>query len=324
VFARWMAAGCRWFTARPPARPPDRPTALFFWMRIAFATHAGLDGLTPSDRLAADELGRRGSKVTAVPWTDAGDWRRFDAVVLRATWDYYQRPGDFLAWLRGLESQRVRLWNPAPLAAWNLHKGYLRELERAGVSIVPTEWVAEASPIPSLAKLADRRGWADVVVKPAVSANANGTWRTHGGVTEENEQQFRTLVAVGEVMVQPVVESLVREGEWSLVFLGGKFSHAVLKRPATGDFRVQSIHGGTVARAEARPEWIAQARSILDAVPGPWLYARVDGCIVDDRFVLVELEMLEPDLFFNLCPEAATRFVDSFELMSKRWPSLRF
>ena len=282
-------------------------------MHIAFATHSGLDGLTPSDRLAADELERRGSSVTAVPWSAAGDWRRFDTVVLRATWDYYKRPADFLGWLRSLESQRVPLWNPPPLAVWNLHKGYLRELERAGVSVVPTEWVTDASPAPSLAQLAHRRGWADVVVKPAVSANANGTWRTHARVTEDDEQQFQALAAVGEVMVQPVIESLVREGEWSLVFLGGEFSHAVLKRPASGDFRVQSLHGGTVARSEARPEWIAQARSILDAVPGPWLYARVDGCIMAGRFVLVELEMLEPDLFFNLAPEASGRFANALE-----------
>jgi hypothetical protein len=277
-------------------------------MQIAFVTHAGLEGLTPSDRLAADELERRGAMVTPVPWTAASDWRQFDTVVIRATWDYYKRPAQFLTWLRSLEEQRVSLWNPARLAAWNMHKGYLRDLQRAGVSTVPTEWVSRQSRAPSLARLAASRGWSAVVVKPAVSANAHQTWRTPGPITEDDERQFRTLAASAEVMVQPVIESLIREGEWSLVFLGGEFSHAALKRPAAGDFRVQSIHGGTVTRADARAEWVEQGRSILKAVPDAWLYARVDGCIVDGRFVLVELEMLEPDLFFNLAPEAAARF----------------
>ena len=125
-------------------------------------------------------------------------------------------------------------------------------------------------------------------------------------------------------MVQPLVESLVRDGEWSFVFLGGEFSHAVLKRPAPGDFRVQSIHGGTVSRGNPRQEWVSQARAVLDSVTEPWLYARVDGCIVDGRVVLMELEMLEPDLFFNLAPEAAVRFADCLEsrvegLRSRGW-----
>jgi glutathione synthase/RimK-type ligase-like ATP-grasp enzyme len=141
-----------------------------------------------------------------------------------------------------------------------------------------------------------------------VSASANRTWRTQRPISDHDEDQFRALAATGEVMVQPLVESLVREGEWSLVFLGGEFSHAVLKRPASGDFRVQGHHGGTVERAEPAAEWIEEARSILEAVRGPWLYARVDGCIVDGRFLLMELEMLEPDLFFGFESTAAPRF----------------
>jgi glutathione synthase/RimK-type ligase-like ATP-grasp enzyme len=277
-------------------------------MRLAFATHPGLEGLTPSDQLAADQLSRRGAAVTAVPWSAPTEWSRFDAVVIRATWDYYTRPADFLRWLESLERQRVPLWNPAPLARWNLHKGYLRDLERAGVPVVPTAWISQSTADGSLEQLVQARGWRDVVVKPAVSANANRTWRTQGPITREDEDRFREMVRAGEVMVQPLIESLMQEGEWSFMFLGGEFSHAVLKRPASGDFRVQSNFGGSVARVEAPDEWVSQARAVLDPVTEPWLYARVDGCIVDGRFMLVELEMLEPDLFFNLAPQAATRF----------------
>ena len=277
-------------------------------MRIAFATHAGLPDLTPSDRLAADELSRRGAAVTPLPWSAAHDWREFDAVVIRATWDYYTRPDDFQGWLRRLDEQRVALWNPAPLALWNMHKGYLRDLGRAGARIVPTAWISPTDSPGSLEQLARTRDWTDVVVKPVVSASANRTWRTHGLIGETDETAFRALAASGEVMVQPLIESVVRDGEWSLVFLGGEFSHAVLKRPASGDFRVQGHHGGTVGRAEPAAEWIEEARLILELVHEPWLYARVDGCIVDGRFLLMELEMLEPDLFFSFESTAPARF----------------
>ncbi len=280
-------------------------------MQIAFATHTGLGELTVSDRLAAEELHRRGGSVVPIPWSSPEDWRRFDAVVIRATWDYYTRPEEFRRWLRALEDQRVSLWNPAPLALWNLHKGYLRDLEHAGVPVVPTAWVSELGPEGSLAQLARARGWTDVVIKPAISANAHQTWRTSGQLQDDDERRFRTLVDMGEVMVQPVIDSLLQEGELSFVFLGGAFSHAVLKRPASGDFRVQSSLGGTVARVDAPEEWVDQARAVVDAVRGPWLYARVDGCIVDRRLVLMELEMLEPDLFLNLEAQAPGRFADA-------------
>jgi glutathione synthase/RimK-type ligase-like ATP-grasp enzyme len=280
-------------------------------VRIAFATHEKLGELTPSDQLAADELGRRGAAVVPVPWSTPCDWRHFDAVVIRATWDYHTRAAEFRGWLHGLEAQGIPLWNPAPLAAWNLHKGYLRDLERAGVSVVPTAWVSSSAEPGSLGQLVRDRGWGDVVVKPAISASAHRTWRTQGPVTEDDEQKFRTLVAAGEVMVQPLIASLAREGEWSFVFLGGQFSHAVLKRAAPGEFRVQSNFGGSVTRVDAPKQVVQQASSILNAVNGPWLYARVDGGIVDGRFVLLELEMLEPDLFLNYEPEAPARFAES-------------
>ncbi len=279
-------------------------------MRIAFATHERLGDLTASDRLAADELERRGATVSPLPWDAPSPWRHFEAVVIRATWDYYTRAAEFRGWLRSLEDQGVSLWNPARLALWNLHKGYLRDLERDGAVIVPTAWVSSPEP-GSLEHLVRSHGWTDVVVKPAISAAGNQTWRTRGPVTQQDEDRFRALARAGDVMVQPLIEPVVREGEWSFVFLGGKFSHAVLKRPASDDFRVQSQYGGTATLMDVAEEWVAQTRSILDAVPAPWLYARVDGCVLDGRFVLIELEMLEPDLFLNLDSQAPARFADA-------------
>jgi hypothetical protein len=279
-------------------------------MRVAFATYAALKELTPSDQLAADELARRGVIVMGVPWNTACEWRQFDAVVIRATWDYYTRAREYLAWLEAIQEQGIPLWNPAPLARWNMNKGYLRDLERASVWTVPTEWVSPRAEV-TLNQIVGARGWTDVVVKPVVSASANQTWRIPGEVTAEDEQRLRTILRSGEAMVQPFIESIDDEGEWSFIYLGGEFSHAVLKRPAPGDFRVQAAYGGTAISFDPQNGWLDQVRSILNTVSWPWLYARVDGCIVDGRFMLVELEMLEPDLFLNLNAAAPARFAES-------------
>ena len=110
------------------------------------------------------------------------------------------------------------------------------------------------------------------------------------------------------MMVQPYVESIESDGELSLLFYGGEYSHAVRKLPARGDFRVQIDRGGTASRMEPPAAVIADARRALSVVPGQVAYARVDGCMIDGRFTLMELEVLEPGLFMRFDPHAAERF----------------
>jgi glutathione synthase/RimK-type ligase-like ATP-grasp enzyme len=157
--------------------------------------------------------------------------------------------------------------------------------------------------------------WSDAVVKPTISAYAYETWRVQaGGLTTADEARFRLLGArPGGAMVQRFVTELARDGEWSLMFLAGAFSHAVLKQPGTGDFRVQEAHGGTAERRTPPPRIVATARSILDSVPGRLLYARVDGVEVDGRFVLGELELLEPSLFLGTDSGAPERFAAAIQ-----------
>jgi len=109
-------------------------------------------------------------------------------------------------------------------------------------------------------------------------------------------------------MVQPFLDAIGIEGEWSLVFFAGEFSHAVLKRPAPGDFRVQDEHGGTAAPGRPPAGVIESARRALEAVSEPWIYARVDGCAPGGVFQLLELEMLEPTLYLDTGPEPAGHF----------------
>lgn len=272
--------------------------------RVAFVTCAAVPYLSADDRLALPALARRGIGVSPVVWDDAAvDWAAFDLVVIRSTWDYTHRHDEYLAWLEGLERARIPLWNPPAVARWNADKRYLRDLAAVGVPVVPTQWV-EPGERRSLRELLHSRGWSGAVIKPVVSANGQDTWATAGEPGEAEEQRFRAA-AGRPLMVQPLMRPVLTEGEWSLVFFAGAFSHALLKRPAEREFRVQEDHGGTTRAAVAGRELVEAARRALAAAPGPWLYARVDGVRTDDGLVVMELEMLEPSFFFAAAPPDA-------------------
>lgn len=281
--------------------------------RVALVTYAGLPELSADDRLLLAPLAARGVRAEPATWEDqAVAWDSYDALVIRSTWNYHLVLDVFLTWIDRVQLLGVPIWNPPPILRWNSTKAYLRELEARGVEIVPTRWVAGAAG-PSLAALLDETAWPDAVVKPAVSASAYETWRvTAGRVTAEDEARVRRLARRAEgVMVQRFVPELANGGEWSLVFLDGEYSHAALKRPRAGDFRVQPEHGGTVEAHAAPEHLVASARAIMNHAPGRPLYGRVDGCEIDGRFVLVELELLEPSLFLGAHGRAPERFAEA-------------
>lgn len=280
--------------------------------RVAFVTSEAYATLSADDRLAVDALGSIGIAVEAAVWTDASvRWGDFDLVVIRSAWDYHRRAEEFGGWLDRMDAGAIPLWNPAGLVRWNADKAsYLREVEDAGIPVVPTECVARGRPL-ELAAILERRGWDEVVVKPAVSASAWGTWRASRGTAAEADARAAEMLRGGSLLVQPFVPEIATAGEWSMIFLGGRFSHAVLKRPAAGDFRVQSDHGGSAEAASPPPHLVAAAERALSAVRAPWLYARVDGVESAGRFLLMELEMIEPSLFLAHSPDAPRSFADA-------------
>lgn len=278
--------------------------------RIALATYAQFPDLPDDDQLLQRALAGRGARATAVRWDAPADWSAFDAVVIRSCWDYHLRHTEFLAWIDRVHATGAVLHNHPSILRWNSDKRYLRDLARAGVDVVRTRWTDEWPVPPSLATVLAAEGWDDVVIKPAISASATDTWRVLPGRAPEWEERFRALALRGPAMIQPFVTEVARDGEWSLVFIGGEFSHAVLKRPAPGDFRVQAELGGTQAPVAADPGLVRAAAAVLARAPGPTSYARVDGCLVDGCFRLMELELLEPTLYFAECPAAAERLAD--------------
>jgi glutathione synthase/RimK-type ligase-like ATP-grasp enzyme len=281
-------------------------------------------GPCEDDRPLIAELERRGVAWASLPWEDVGerDWSAFDAVIVRSTWDYYLKISEFSVFLDRLERGGARVFNPPRLLRWNLDKSYLTELERAGVPCVPTFFIEREDTMPLEERLR-RLGWDEAVLKPAISAGAHGTFRFRRGDAARFEGARRARSARSQSLLQPFFPSVIEEGEWSLVFFGGELSHALVKRPAAGDFRVQARHGGALERVE--PSAADVERALIALAPakalcgGAWpLYARVD-MLRDSRglagekgaLVLGELEVLEPELFFRLEPSAPARFCEA-------------
>jgi glutathione synthase/RimK-type ligase-like ATP-grasp enzyme len=249
--------------------------------------------------------------VKAAVWDDpAVSWSRFTSAVIRSTWDYHLEPERYAAWLRQCAADSVNLWNPAATVLENMDKRYLIDLANAGVEVVAMKYLERGRP-QCLRSILERRGWRHAVVKPAVSASAFGTWRTSLEGADVDQARLDRDVAGRCVLVQPFVDEVVTQGEWSLIFFGGEYSHAVLKRPAEGDFRVQEELGGHAVASEPPSAVIEQARTILARVPAPLLYARVDGIERDGRFVLMEVEINEPFLYIASAHGAAERFADA-------------
>ncbi len=288
-----------------PARAPPVLTAGadLRSIRIVLATCQAKPSLTASDALLAGELERSGAEVVAGPWDTIAPKDVEGAVVcLRSTWDYHRRWSEFRAWIGGLAGRRAGLWNPAETVLWNADKQYLRDLGEAGIALPRTRWF-EPGDRPDCAAILDEWGVTRAVLKPRVSATAFGTYRLEAGHVL-TEDEWKPLEGSGG-LVQAFVPEVESAGEISLIYLGGGFTHAVLKRPAPGDFRVQTDFGGTLAPMAPGPSVQAFGDRVLAAVTRPWLYARVDLIDAVGGPVLMELELIEPDLF--LTPDAAGR-----------------
>ncbi len=275
--------------------------------RVALVTCREHPALPEDDRPLVAELSRLGIAARAETWDDASvKWTSFDVLVLRSTWDYHLRSAAFLAWIGARAAEGAALWNPAPLLLWNAHKFYLRDLATRGIPIAPTRFLPAGSAV-KLADVLDEEGWDRAVLKPAVSASSHRTFVIARGAAAERDADLRALVADGDALVQEYLSEIETDGEWSFVFLDGAFSHAVRKRPAPGDFRVQAEHGGTEEPGPAPPALVAEARRVVEAIDSPWLYARVDGIESEGRLLLMELELIEPTLYLSAAANAARR-----------------
>ncbi|MEP7186144.1 MAG: hypothetical protein ABI767_09930 [Rhodanobacter sp.] len=279
--------------------------------RLAVATSSELPAFQPDDLSLAAALRGLNVESTICVWTDPQvDWSAFDAVLIRTVWDYYKHHAAFLDWLNHLDRLGVPTINDSALLRWNSDKRYLIQLADHGVGIVPTRIASHAELASVLAGMPARQ----LVVKPTVSG---GAWHTVRGTAGEAafDAAVKQLPPKHDYLVQPFVPEIISEGEWSLLYFGGSFSHAVVKRPAAGDFRVQDEFGGSVEPAKPGATMLAVAAQALAAVasighPDP-TYARVDGVSCGDRFLIMELELIEPFLFLGTSTHADARLAQA-------------
>jgi glutathione synthase/RimK-type ligase-like ATP-grasp enzyme len=287
----------------PPARAISRRVAVLRSARLAAAFEGyapGVDALWAEDETLIRAFRASGWDALSVVWNAPGiAWGEFDAAIVRSTWDYIDDLDGFLATLASIEAAGCVLLNDHATIAWNARKRYLLDLTARGVAVIPTRLVERAADAHSVPA-----EWSRIVVKPEVGIGALGTRVIARAALEE-----RLAAVRGAQLVQPFVESVMTEGEWSFVYVDGRFSHALVKQPAPGDYRVQSIYGGTVRRAEPDARDRADADAVLPALSTTPLYARVDLARLDGRLHLMELELIEPVLFLELEPEAARRLV---------------
>jgi hypothetical protein len=279
--------------------------------RVAFLTLHDPTGFVIDDELAVLPLARRGWHVETLPWNRAGvDWRRFDLVVIRSTWDYQHHAEQFLGVLETIERAGVRLENGSEIARWNMPKTYLRELAARGIETVPTFWRDALAPgelVPLFEELRSDEG----VIKPVMSANAQGAWRLDRATVRSQAAEIETYFANRPLMLQPFERGIVEEGEFSMMYFNGVHSHSILKVPKRGDFRAQEEHGSEIRLVTPEPALLAAGNAAVAAAGRKLLYARADFVRNDDVFRLMELELVEPAIYLRTDPGAPDRFADA-------------
>lgn len=249
----------------------------------------------------AAPLRRAGLTVEARSWAGSEDLAYFDLVLPLLTWGYHRAGPAWAAAVSGWQERGVRLQNPASVLRWNADKLYLGRLAGRGAPVVPTRYVERISDA-ALHDAAAAFGTDALVAKPQVSASAWQTIRWSPGAARDGGPD-------GAAMIQPFLPAILSEGEISLIYIAGAFTHAIRKRPQPGDFRVQPEFDSIITPHAPAPDELAAAQAILAAVDEALLYARIDlARDAAGRVLLMELELVEPDLYFQHDPESGGAF----------------
>lgn len=267
-----------------------------------------LGNILQDDRLLQAALDDLGILSIRVDWSDPDvDWSRFRCAVFRTTWDYFDRFGEFSAWLDRAQSL-TRLCNAPSIVRWNMDKHYLAYLDAGGVPVVRSKFIERGTTI-RLQQLLDETGWEEAVIKPCVSGGARHTYRVDRTNAAQLDATIQGLLAAEAFLLQPFERGIMAHGEDSLMIIDGRFSHAVRKLAKAGDFRVQDDHGGTVHGYQPTAEQIALAERAMAACDSMPVYGRVDMVQVDSGdYAVMELELIEPELWLRLYPPAAAAF----------------
>jgi glutathione synthase/RimK-type ligase-like ATP-grasp enzyme len=279
--------------------------------RLAFLSTDHLDGFFSYDELAAEALRLCDCHVDMVSWRKPVDWTDYEMVIIRTPWDYQQKPEQFLTVLEAIENSRTILLNNLQLVRWNIAKTYLQKLAASGFPTVPTLWLKSSPSEADFLQAFETFRCREIIIKPQISANADNTYR----VTQQSLSRLLPDLAIvfqnRPSMLQPFLDTINTIGEYSLIYFEDEFSHAIRKVPKAGDFRVQEEHGGLISAAKPPTILRHWSTKILHSLPTLPLYARFDWVFINrNRPALIELELIEPSLYFNMDSQSAHRFAD--------------
>lgn len=287
--------------------------------RCAFLSMDSLEDFECYDALLIEPFNSIGWQVDTVSWrNERVDWGAYDVVIIRSCWDYQQAPGQFLQVLHNIDKSSAFLVNELNLVKWNINKKYLKDLKSQGIKIIPTLWPDEFS-TDAVASYFSHFNTDKIILKPTVGAGADDTFCVSKTDIDEYTSRLKNVFKEQAFLVQPFIENVLDEGEYSLFYFGDDYSHTILKTPKTGDFRVQEEHGGRLQTVKADVRLRQNAQKVLRALPGDPLYARIDFLRNKEEVLLIEVELIEPSLYFNMDADSAGRFTQAFD----KWWSIR-
>lgn len=253
------------------------------------------------DELLLRFFSQKGVSARTEVWDDPQvAWESFDVVMIKSTWDYFDKPEEFRKWLKDMERRKINLFNPVPVLRWNMDKIYLRDMEAANIPVIPSVWLdkGESFDLKSILKRLDAD---EIIVKPRISGASKNTIKVGLGNLDEANALLQKLTIHEDFMAQPYMKE-VEEGEHSYLFFNGQFSHAINKVPKKNDFRVQHYFGGSIDPIVPQASLLMQAQRVSDLFATECLYARVDGIVRNEILHIIELEVIEPMLYLFTHP----------------------
>ena len=282
--------------------------------KCALLTIEDLSNFESYDDLLIDPLKLLGWECIFVPWESKSvDWDDFDAVIIRSTWDYQQKENLFFKTLAKISKSKAKLYNSLSVIKWNINKNYLKDLEDKNIPIIPTKFF-DVFDYKNVKKCFLSFETNKLIIKPSVSANADDTFILKESLIDHNRVLLLNTFKNKDYLVQPFIENIKIEGEYSLIFFGDVLSHVILKTPKTGDFRVQEEHGGRLQSINLPEKSLVDfGLKVIKNLPMACLYSRIDVVRDNNQLLLMEVELIEPSLYFNMNSESAIKFAKVFD-----------
>lgn len=293
-------------------------------MKIALLTNNEHSNIFRDDQLTLPYFKQNKIEVAPLVWTNVDVnnekdglrvLKEFDAIIIRSPWDYHKYFDQFLKFLNFCHKNQIKIFNPYHILLWNLNKHYLDELESKNLSTIPTVWTKSAQDYIQIEKLLDK--YSTIIFKPAVSAGSANTFKLTKNNLNEHTSTIKEVMEIKECMLQPYLKEIETEGELSLIYFAGKFSHAIVKKPKQGDFRVQDKFGGSIESITPPKQAQDLANQTIEYIQTKFkttlLYARMDLVKWQKNWVIIEAEVVEPHLYFQYDINSAEKFVKAVQ-----------